>query len=641
MSVQFGKLNFDGKPVDPKDLDQIRPVLTPYGPDREGYISKDNFGILYRAFHTTKESRREIQPLVLKSGALITWDGRLDNRDELVSLVGSEVPSGSTDLEIAALAYERWGTAAFAKLIGDWALSICDPSDRSLILATDFVGTRHLYYAIDRLTATWCSILDPLVLPATKHLTLCEEYLAGWISSFPAPHLTPYHGISSVPPSHFVVLRANKQAVIRYWDFDSGRQIRYKNDQDYEEHFRSAFAESVRRCLRSDAPVLAELSGGMDSSSIVCVADTVIARGLVQTPRLDTLSYYDDSEPNWNELPYCAKVEGKRGCVGLHIDTAVHEPIGPEAASKQFVSTPASVQRPGAATDKVAEHMALLGHRVLLSGIGGDEVTGGVPTPLPELEDLLVQGRLIHLSHRLKVWALTQRKPWLHLLWATLRGFLPAALVPVPLHETPVPWLQSAFVQRNQHALRGYPARLKVTGFVPSVQENLSALDGLRRQLACIPLGTVPLCERRYPYLDRSFLEFMFALPRTQIVRPGQRRSLMRRALLGIVPDEILNRRRKAYAIRSPWAAIERDWAVLGGQLVSQTVGVVDRGRVAAAISEACQGREIPLVPMMRMMSLEFWLRSLGSVLNMPAKDFRTSLAAPSLSDESLSAISR
>jgi asparagine synthetase B (glutamine-hydrolysing) len=80
MSVQFGKCNFDGKPADPQDLEEVRPALAPYGPDGEGYICKDNFAVLYRAFHTTKESRREIQPYVSESGVVLTWDGRLDNR---------------------------------------------------------------------------------------------------------------------------------------------------------------------------------------------------------------------------------------------------------------------------------------------------------------------------------------------------------------------------------------------------------------------------------------------------------------------------------------------------------------------------------------------------------------------------------
>src|SRR6202040_1086421 len=104
------------------------------------------------------------------------------------------------------------------------------------------------------------TIPDPLVLLAAKSFALEEEYIAGWLSFFPATHLTPYVGIHSVPPSCFVRLESGRQVCSRYWDFDSSRRIRYRSDGEYEEHFRSVFAKAVQRRLRSDTPVLAELS---------------------------------------------------------------------------------------------------------------------------------------------------------------------------------------------------------------------------------------------------------------------------------------------------------------------------------------------------------------------------------------------
>src|SRR5579864_4787500 len=95
-------------------------------------------------------------------------------------------------------------------------------------------------------------------------------------------------------------------------------RIRYRTDAEYEEHFRSAFEQSVKRRLGSAAPVLAELSGGVDSSSIVCVADDILTRE--GGPRLDTVSYYDDSEPNWDERPFFTRIEEKRGRTGCHIN---------------------------------------------------------------------------------------------------------------------------------------------------------------------------------------------------------------------------------------------------------------------------------------------------------------------------------
>src|SRR5262249_59217617 len=121
-------------------------------------------------------------------------------------------------------------------------------------------------------------------------------------------------------------LRRGKQTVSKYWDFDPSKRISYPTDAEYEEHFRIVFGEAVRRRLRSDSPILAELSGGMDSSSIVCMADTIIARADAETPRLDTVSYYNDSEPNWNERPYFTKVEEKRRRTGCHIDVGKQEP---------------------------------------------------------------------------------------------------------------------------------------------------------------------------------------------------------------------------------------------------------------------------------------------------------------------------
>ena len=620
MSVQFGRWNFDDKPVDRDYLEKVSPLLAPYGPDGAGSYSKGNISILYRAFHTTKESRRESQPHVASSGAILTWDGRLDNRAELISQLGDLVTAHSTDLEIVSAAYEYWWEDCFAMLIGDWALSIWNPHTRSLILAKDPIGTRHLYYSIERDRITWGTILDPLVLFAGHSFALNEEYIAGWLTFFPAAHLTPYTGIHSVPPSSFVRIRKGMHAVSKYWDFDPNRKIRYRTDAEYEEHFRAVFTEAVRCRLRSDSPILAELSGGMDSSSIVCMADTIIARGDAEIPRLDTLSYYDDSEPNWNERPYFTKVEEKRGRIGCHIDVGSQGPRKFDFDSGHFAATPGSGGRPSEASRQFAACMTSKGNRVILSGIGGDEVTGGVPTPTPELQDLLACGHFRTLAHQLKLWALTKRKPWFHLLFAAARGFFPPALVGLPKHRRPAAWLNPAFVKRNREALTGYENRIEIFGSLPSFQENVSTLDVLRRQLACSELSSDLPREQRYPYLDRGLLEFLYAIPREQLVRPGQRRSLMRRALIGIVPDELLNRKRKAFVIRGPRMSIEAELpylSELNQHLLISSHGIANSTRLVEALHQIQQGADVPIVPLMRTVGIEIWLRSLTTKLVM------------------------
>jgi len=261
--------------------------------------------------------------------------------------------------------------------------------------------------------------------------------------------------------------------------------------------------------------------------------------------------------------------------------------------------------------------MASQGNRVVLSGIGGDEVMGGVPTPVPELENLLAKAQFCVLAHQLKVWALEKRKPWFHLFWEAARGFFPPALVGVPKYMRPAPWLQSSFVKRHWAALTGYPSRTKLFGPLPSFQDNLGTLDALRRQLACTALPFEPPYEKRYPYLDRDLLAFMFAIPREQLVRPTQRRSLMRRALIGIVPDEILNRKMKAFVARSPMVAISKDWAhftEMTQNMLSSSLEIVDPERISEALQNVRRGKEVPMITLRRTLCLEGWLKDLRAL---------------------------
>jgi asparagine synthase (glutamine-hydrolysing) len=611
MSVQFGRWNFDRKPVEQEYLEKIQPLLVPYGPDDLGSYSKGNVSMLYCAFHTTRESRRESQPYVSPSGAVITWDGRLDNRSKLISDLLETTTAHSTDVEIIAAAYERWGSSCFARLIGDWAVAIWHPIARSLTLAKDPIGVRHLYYSFDNNQVIWSTVVDPLVLFAGKAFALCEEYIAGWFSYFPAAHLTPYVGIKSVPPSSCVLIRDGQARVEKYWDFDPHKRILYRSDAEYEEHFRTVFGEAVRRRLRSQNPVLAELSGGMDSSSIVCLADRLMADGKADTPRLDTLSCYDDSEPNWNERPYFTKVEEKRGRTGTHID--VSRRVMFNFGNDRFAAIPGSEYWPTDEVRRLAACLIAQGNRVVLSGIGGDEVMGGVPTPILEFEDLLANGQFRILAHKLKIWALHKRVPWLHLLLATVNRFLPSPTFNLRKEGEPGAWLDSGFVKRNRAAMQPFRRRVSLFGSLPSFQGNLATLQSLQKQLACDILQSEPLCEKTYPFLDRSLLEFMYAIPREQLVRPGRRRSLMRRALKDVVPADILERSRKAYVSRSPIGALQmarvqiKELLADSSAVEHEYVDVVHLARAMDSILNGEETKEWSLL--MKTVIFELWLR--------------------------------
>ena len=134
MSVQFGRWNFEGQQPASDYFEKVSAFLAPYGPDSNESYSTGGVKILYRAFHTTKESHREKQPHISSSGAVITWDGRLDNRADLINELRDSVIVNSTDVAIVAASYEKWGANCLRKLIGDWALSVWNPQ-RALLVA--------------------------------------------------------------------------------------------------------------------------------------------------------------------------------------------------------------------------------------------------------------------------------------------------------------------------------------------------------------------------------------------------------------------------------------------------------------------------------------------------------------------------
>ena len=643
MSVQFGRWNFDGRPPLPGYIEKVSATLAPYGPDFNEAYSRGGVRILYRAFCTTKESWLEKQPYTSSAGAVITWDGRLDNRAEIINQVGGRLTSESTDVAVVAAAYDKWGEKCFAKLIGDWALSIWNPQDRSLLFAKDPIGTHHLYYAVEPDHVVWCTIIDPLVLYAGHTFKICEEYIADWFSTrFPAQHLTPYVDVHAVPPSWSVLVRLTDSSLkpqvsrSQYWDFDPGKKIRYRTDSEYEEHMRSVFFTAVQRRLRADRPVLAELSGGMDSSSIVCIADLVIARCQAQCPRLDTISWYDDSDPNNDERPYFTKVEEKRGREGCHIDLAApchkeevsqKRSIMSEFKHDRFTGVPFSDGRVYSQFFKqYATYATSQGHRVTLSGLGGESATaGGLPTPTPELQDLLIRLRIFALARKLSAWAIKMRRSRTSLLWEALRGFCPPIFLKAPEYVSPVPcWLDPGFVCRNKAALYPREPRVKILRAPPSFQYHLDLLDGERRLLANYYPSPKLLREVRYPYLDRDLLEFAYAVPREQLVGVGKRRYLMKRSLSGIVPEELLNRRKKIVVLEQTKQekSTERiSFPGIGPDIVSSYIGIVDATQFREAFQKARDTEKAFTDDLQRTLFLEAWLRHLTfhGVLASPA----------------------
>jgi asparagine synthase (glutamine-hydrolysing) len=178
----------------------------------------------------------------------------------------------------------------------------------------------------------------------------------------------------------------------------------------------------------------------------------------------------------------------------------------------------------------------------------------------------------------------------------------------------PAPWFHPDFVRRNHAALCGYPSRVKLFGALPSFQHNIATLEVLRRTLVHLVFPSNFLREVRFPYLDRDLMEFMYAIPREQLVRVGQRRSLMKRALSGIVPNELLTRRQKAVVPQEPRKHVSTEWpnpVEIDQHMVSSSIGIIDRNRFLEALQKARLNEKVPVRMLERTLTLESWLRHL------------------------------
>jgi len=319
-------------------------------------------------------------------------------------------------------------------------------------------------------------------------------------------------------------------------------------------------------------------------------------------------------EPNWDERSFFRVAEERRGRAGLHVPVNFRGNLHPEFPTDRFAATPGSSD---SLRDRAGyrDYVRSGGYQVLLQGLGGDEVLGGIPAASPELADLFASLKWIAFLRRSLAWALAMPTPVARVAFDAVRDLL--SLSPRPDIVSAFPWLQPEFLRRNRDALEGYERRpRRGAKGRPSFRANLAALEDLRRYVGCLSAASASeTLERRYPYLDRDLLEFVYAIPRDQVIRPRERRSLMRRSLRGLVPDEILNRKRKASISRGPVAALQADLeGVLQdtNHMLLGDLGVVNTTQFQQSLRRAAEGQAIPIIPLLRTILLEAWLRHIS-----------------------------
>jgi asparagine synthase (glutamine-hydrolysing) len=621
MSAQAGIFYFDGRPIEPTLPGRLNAALAEFGPDGGGEYTAAGLVMVHRALHVTPEDCLERQPYVSARGNVMTWDGRLDNRDDLLLQLWRALQDDTTDVALAMAVYERWGIDGFVRMIGDWSLAVWNVEARSLVLASDFAGVRPLYYMDDGGSLRWSSSLRVL---SPDQLTTGANvgFLVGF-AAFAAPaHSTPYHKINSVAPGNAEAWVSNGTSrQIPFWHLPTAT-VRYRDTRAYAEELRSLFASSVKARLRSIKPVWIELSGGLDSSSIACVAHRLIAHGRSLSPGIQTLSYTSTRFPEADESRFIRIVEAQLGRPGHHV--ALEDSIDLIDADGD-VCTP---HHPSGTALAMFRRTAENGGRVLLSGAVGDLIMGNSQdASIGVLEDLAERAPLGALL-RLREWSRASHET----MWTLLSRIIGETGPPTMLMRRSLIETVRGHGRSGKGSLQELASEIfLLTAKAASVwEENLRQLmvpvlsfpspvkrrmvRGLLTHIQQRTLQTpseFPGILHSYPYMHRPLVEFVLGIPLGELCRPGQPRFLMREAFRPFIPDRILMRRSKGYIAPFHTHVVKCRAPQLLERLESLHVvmeGVIDPSRLQTKLRAVQQGAIRDVGNLLMIARLEQWL---------------------------------
>ncbi|MCC7353728.1 MAG: lasso peptide isopeptide bond-forming cyclase [Anaerolineae bacterium] len=553
MSAIAGIFFLDGRPAERAYLERMLESVAHRGPDGVGFHVEGAVGLGQRMLWTTPESLYERPPLAHHSGDIvITADARIDNREELIEALGtSDRPRGElTDSALILDAYERWGERCPEKLLGDFAFAIWDRGRKRLFCARDHFGVKPFYYYRSARLYAFASEIKALLSLPEVPCALNEVRVADYLEvMWEDKTITFYQDIFRLPPGHSLTVTPGQVSVQPYWALAPSHRLRLSSDNEYAEAYREVFTDAVRCRLRSAFPVGSMLSGGLDSSSITCVARGLLAQG--GNRRLHTFSAIFDDVPECDERPFIHAVlaqgdaeahfvHGDRLSPLADLDRVLWHEDEPYHAPNLFLHW--------GLWDTARQH----GVRVLLDGFMGDTAVSHGTTYVAELAR---SWRWLALAREVKAAARANPRAFWRVLWYYVRDDGLRPLVPEPVRQAwrvlrgrkEGAWLPGPLVNPNFAQRVGLADRIKAqdrdrarrwrsekekhfrdltSGLIPSAMEWADKVAAFS-------------IEARYPFLDRRLVEFCLALPPVQKYHDGWSRMIVRRGLAGILPEKV------------------------------------------------------------------------------------------------------
>lgn len=543
----------DGGPADESAIRAMTHAMDYRGPDGMACWAHGPVALGHCTLHSTAEGREAAQPHASEDGRVqVVLDGYLANIAELRNeLLGRGVAlRNKSDVEIVLRAYETWGQDCPVRLQGEFAFIIWDARQGELFCARDHQGMRPLLYHFDGkrllLGSDTVAILAALDHAPKPNLGFLAEVLKfEWYSR----DETVWTGIMRLVQAHCMRATSTGLQIEQYWQLQVDRRLKYAREEDYADHYRELLAECVRTTARTDRPLAIEVSGGLDSTALFCMAAKLQQEDGLPAPSVRGYTMAGPPGTPADEIEYVHAVVEELGLPVAELPYFL-----PDLSwFTRDVERSCDLPSPPNGIISLNEEMAMTadGCRACMNGVGGDQWLDGSAYYYLEFARSGAIGSFLRAAgedRRTRGWHWTARA-MIHfgispLLPSSVRKSareLKSLLVgrrPARNDLVLTPWAQEELQARRQRYRDTLPddpqARLKLAKLADPYWSSMFDMNS--RQEARNGLS------QRHPMLCRPYIEFMAAIPEHLLLRRGVRKCLHREALKGILPEKVRNR---------------------------------------------------------------------------------------------------
>jgi len=614
--------NAGSAPVSPELVRRMASVIVHRGPDDEGFHPTERAVIGMRRLSIIDLAGGH-QPIANEDETLwLVCNGELYNFREVradLKARGHRFRTGS-DVEILLHLYEEHGDRFLEHVSGMFAAALWDERRKRLIVARDRLGMKPLYYVESRGSLAFASELKSLLEIPGIDRELDQEALREYLTlGYAVAPRTLFRSIRKLPPATALIWDESGSKLQTYWSVPDS--VRTDLDADaWVEIIRSELDRAVREHMVSDVPIGAFLSGGLDSSAIVALMSRYSDRP-VNTYSIGYIG--KGAASHYNELSYAAIVARRFGTHHTEI------PVEPDVATllpKLLWHVEEPIYDSAIITTFLVSELAAKSVKVILSGVGGDELFAGYTRYLGD-----------HYGRRYRLLPKWVRRGIIQPLARHLPAGRQSRLMDLAryarkfIHGSEQPWreqyrgyMEICAREQANALLRGHAATAE-DGFETVAREQnasdpllrLLRLDA-RTQLAedllllTDKITMAASIECRVPFLDHRLVEIASGIPESIKMRGGEPKHILRRALQGIVPQEILDRGKRGFgAPVGSW--LKSELKPLRDELLHPDVvagrGLLSPDSVRSLLADHDAAREDYSDLLLVLVNLEIWCR--------------------------------